>query len=58
MAIEQMSEMMDEESRNMELYKMKNELLLFVTKMKSEGFLASVDFQDVPDIPDRDRTDW
>lgn len=36
------------EFRDAEIYKMKLELIQFVKKMKSEGFLESVDFQDIP----------
>ena len=58
MAVEQMNEMFDEESRAMELYKMRNELILFVNKMKSEGFLASVDYEEIPVVLESDKEDW
>ena len=58
MAIEQMSEIFDEESRTMELYKMRNELITFVNKMKSEGFLASVDYEEIPVIRESEKGDW
>ena len=58
MAIEQMNEMFDEESRTVELYKMRNELILFVTKMKSEGFLASVDYEEIPVVRESEKEDW
>ena len=58
MAIEQMTEMFDEESRTMELYKMRNELISFVNKMKSEGFLASVDYEEIPVVRESEKEDW
>lgn len=58
MAVEQMNEMFDEESRAMELYKMRNELILFVNKMKSEGFLASVDYEEIPVVLESEKEDW
>ena len=45
-----MNNMYDDDSRDMELYKMKTDLILFVSKMKSEGFLASVDYDEIPEL--------
>lgn len=50
MAAEQMNNLYEEKSRDMELYKMKNDLISFVSKMKSEGFLASVDYDEIPEL--------
>ena len=58
MAIEQMSEMLDDESLTLELFKMRNELILFVNKMKSEGFLASVDYEEIPVVRESEKEDW
>ncbi len=48
MAIEQIKEVYEEEPRTNELYKMRNDLIMFVSKMKSKGFLASVDYEEIP----------
>lgn len=53
-----MKDSFEEEFKDMELFKMKNELTLFVSKMKSEGFLASVDYQDIPDLQQFEKTDY
>jgi len=58
MAIEQISEMRDDESLRMELSKMKSELLSFVSKMKSEGLLTSVDYQDIKNVPESEKEVW
>ena len=50
MGAEQMNNMYEDDSRVMELYKMKSDLILFVSKMKSEGFLASVDYDEIPEL--------
>lgn len=58
MAIEQMNEVFDEEPRAMELYKMRNDLIMFVNKMKSEGFLASVDYEEIPLVHESEKNGW
>ncbi|MFD1929251.1 hypothetical protein ACFSFY_14505 [Sporosarcina siberiensis] len=35
---------------DLELFELKKELLEFVVKMKSEGFLSSVDYDDLPEL--------
>ena len=56
--MESMSGTFVEESKGMELFKMKNELIMFVNKMKSEGFLASVDYEDIEEMNESEITDW
>ena len=46
MSTEKMSNRYDFETRDMELLKLKNQLYQFVIKMKSEGYLSSVDYND------------
>ncbi|WP_210469735.1 hypothetical protein [Sporosarcina sp. 6E9] len=50
MAMKQMNYSYDNDTNSLELKKMKRELLMFVTKMKSEGYLTTVDYQDLPDV--------
>ena len=55
MAMNQTSYSNAYESSSIELHKMKHELLMFVTKMKSEGYLTTVDYHDLPDVFETDR---
>jgi hypothetical protein len=55
MAMKQMKEPYVNDANSMELKKMKRELLMFVTKMKSEGYLTTVDYQDLPDVFENDQ---
>jgi hypothetical protein len=50
MAMKQMKDSYVNDANSKELKKMKHELLMFVTKMKSEGYLTTVDYQDLPDV--------
>lgn len=58
MAIEQMNEVFEEETRSMELSNMRNDLMMFVHKMKSEGFLASVDYEEISVIRESEKGAW
>ncbi|WP_172369972.1 hypothetical protein [Sporosarcina jiandibaonis] len=58
MAMKQMQDSYVNETNSMELKKMKHELLMFVTKMKSEGYLTTVDCQDIPDLFDNDHNNY
>ncbi|HJF33858.1 MAG TPA: hypothetical protein K8V56_18990 [Sporosarcina psychrophila] len=48
MSMEMTNDQFDIEPKDIEIYKMKIELIEFVNKMKSEGLLESVEFQDIP----------
>ncbi|MBO0586622.1 hypothetical protein [Sporosarcina sp. E16_8] len=48
MPIETTNEQLDVNFRDMQLYQMKIELIEFLDKMKSNGFLESVEFRDIP----------
>ena len=48
MPMETTNEQLDVEFREMQLYQMKIELMEFLDKMKSNGFLESVEFRDIP----------
>ena len=50
MAMKQIKDAYVNEANSMELHKMKHDLLMFVTKMKSKGYLTTVDYQDIPDV--------
>ena len=58
MAMKQMKEPYVNDANSMELKKMKRELLMFVTKMKSEGYLTTVDYQDLPDVFENDQNSY
>ena len=58
MAMEMIKETFEEKFEHMELIKMKNELTMFVAKMKSEGFLSSVDYRDIPDLHEFEKAEW
>ena len=47
MPMEMTNERFDVELREIRLYQMKIELLEFLDKMKSNGFLESVEFRDI-----------
>ncbi len=46
--METTNEGFDVEFKDMQLYQMKIELMEFLYKMKSNGFLESVEFRDIP----------
>ena len=58
MAMKQIKNSYVNETNSMELHKMKHELLMFVTKMKSEGYLTTVDYQDIPNVFENDQNNY
>jgi len=47
MPVDMTNEQSDVEFKDMQLYQMKIELIEFLDKMKSNGFLESVEFRDI-----------
>lgn len=47
MPVETTNERFDVDFKDMQLYEMKIELIEFLDKMKSNGFLESVEFRDI-----------
>ena len=47
MPVETTNERFDGDFKDMQLYQMKIELIEFLDKMKSNGFLESVEFRDI-----------
>ncbi|QUW21598.1 hypothetical protein JSQ81_17665 [Sporosarcina sp. Marseille-Q4063] len=58
MAMKQMEYSFVNDTNSMELKKMKHDLLMFVTKMKSEGYLTTIDYQDLPDVFENDQNSY
>ena len=58
MAMKQIKDSYVNEAISMELHKMKHELLMFVKKMKSEGYLTTVDYQDIPNVFENDQNNY
>lgn len=58
MAMKQIKDAYENETKSMELHKMKHELLMFVTKMKSKGYLTTVDYQDIPNVFENDQNKY
>ncbi|WP_342507935.1 hypothetical protein [Sporosarcina sp. FSL K6-2383] len=48
MSMETANEQLNIDYKDMQLHQMKIELLEFLQKMKSNGFLKTVEFQDIP----------
>jgi len=47
MPVDMINEQSDVEFKDLQLYQMKIELIEFLDKMKSNGFLESVEFRDI-----------
>lgn len=58
MSIEQIKESYEKEPRTNELHKMRSDLIMFVNKMKSKGFLASVDYEEIPMVYESREVTW